>query len=200
MASRDATLAAIAAKAEKETAYHLRHAGEWVIRLGDGTEEVAPAHAGGAGRALALSPARCSRRMRRSSQPAWHPTPPRCARAGRRWSRACWPRRRCRCRRRAAGCSRGGRRGRAHRASRPPAGGDAAPAAHLSGCDVVMEAAPDARLLRAARAGRSPRAVVRPEIPVLTIADLGVLRDARLTDGWAASRWTSRRPIPAAPP
>jgi len=38
-ASKDATLAAIAAKAEKETAYHLRHAGEWLIRLGDGTEE-----------------------------------------------------------------------------------------------------------------------------------------------------------------
>jgi len=37
--SRDATLAAIAAKAEKEAAYHLRHAGEWVIRLGDGTVE-----------------------------------------------------------------------------------------------------------------------------------------------------------------
>jgi ring-1,2-phenylacetyl-CoA epoxidase subunit PaaC len=37
--SRDATLAAVAAKAEKEAAYHLRHAGEWVIRLGDGTEE-----------------------------------------------------------------------------------------------------------------------------------------------------------------
>lgn len=37
--SADATLAAIAAKAEKEGAYHLRHAGEWVIRLGDGTEE-----------------------------------------------------------------------------------------------------------------------------------------------------------------
>jgi ring-1,2-phenylacetyl-CoA epoxidase subunit PaaC len=37
--SRDATLAAIAAKAEKEAAYHLRHAGEWVIRLGDGTAE-----------------------------------------------------------------------------------------------------------------------------------------------------------------
>ena len=33
------TLAAIAAKAEKEAAYHLRHAGEWVIRLGDGTAE-----------------------------------------------------------------------------------------------------------------------------------------------------------------
>jgi ring-1,2-phenylacetyl-CoA epoxidase subunit PaaC len=37
--SKDATLAAIAAKAEKELAYHVRHAAEWVIRLGDGTEE-----------------------------------------------------------------------------------------------------------------------------------------------------------------
>lgn len=37
--SSDETLAAIAAKAEKEMAYHLRHAGEWVIRLGDGTDE-----------------------------------------------------------------------------------------------------------------------------------------------------------------
>ena len=37
--SKDETLAAIAAKAEKEMAYHLRHAGEWVIRLGDGTDE-----------------------------------------------------------------------------------------------------------------------------------------------------------------
>lgn len=38
-ASCDPTLAAIAAKAEKETAYHLRHAAEWVIRLGDGTDD-----------------------------------------------------------------------------------------------------------------------------------------------------------------
>lgn len=38
-ASTDETLAAIAAKARKEAAYHLRHAGEWVIRLGDGTAE-----------------------------------------------------------------------------------------------------------------------------------------------------------------
>ncbi len=37
--SRDATLAAIAAKSARELAYHVRHAGEWVIRLGDGTEE-----------------------------------------------------------------------------------------------------------------------------------------------------------------
>jgi len=37
--SKDATLAAIAAKSAKELAYHVRHAGEWTIRLGDGTEE-----------------------------------------------------------------------------------------------------------------------------------------------------------------
>lgn len=37
--SADATLAAVAAKAEKEIAYHLRHSAEWVIRLGDGTPE-----------------------------------------------------------------------------------------------------------------------------------------------------------------
>jgi ring-1,2-phenylacetyl-CoA epoxidase subunit PaaC len=37
--SADATLAAIAAKSEKESAYHLRHAAEWLIRLGDGTAE-----------------------------------------------------------------------------------------------------------------------------------------------------------------
>ena len=37
--SSDATLAAIAAKAFKEVSYHLRHTAEWVIRLGDGTEE-----------------------------------------------------------------------------------------------------------------------------------------------------------------
>jgi ring-1,2-phenylacetyl-CoA epoxidase subunit PaaC len=38
-ASRDETIAAVAAKAEKETAYHVRHAAEWLIRLGDGTAE-----------------------------------------------------------------------------------------------------------------------------------------------------------------
>ena len=39
MKSGDATLAAIAAKSEKETAYHLRHSSEWMVRLGDGTPE-----------------------------------------------------------------------------------------------------------------------------------------------------------------
>ena len=37
--SSDATLAAIAAKSEKESAYHLRHSSEWMLRLGDGTAE-----------------------------------------------------------------------------------------------------------------------------------------------------------------
>jgi ring-1,2-phenylacetyl-CoA epoxidase subunit PaaC len=37
--SRDATLSAIAEKAEKEAAYHRRHSAEWMIRLGDGTAE-----------------------------------------------------------------------------------------------------------------------------------------------------------------
>ena len=36
--SPDAQLAAIAAKAIKETRYHLRHAHDWVVRLGDGTD------------------------------------------------------------------------------------------------------------------------------------------------------------------
>jgi ring-1,2-phenylacetyl-CoA epoxidase subunit PaaC len=39
MTSRDTMLAAIAAKAEKEFAYHVRHSSEWMIRLGDGTDE-----------------------------------------------------------------------------------------------------------------------------------------------------------------
>src|SRR6266568_7680762 len=39
MKSSDPTLAAIAAKSEKESAYHLRHSSEWMVRLGDGTEE-----------------------------------------------------------------------------------------------------------------------------------------------------------------
>ncbi len=35
----DPAIAAFAARSEKETAYHRRHAAEWVIRLGDGTAE-----------------------------------------------------------------------------------------------------------------------------------------------------------------
>ena len=38
-ASPDADLAAIAAKSLKEVRYHVRHARDWLIRLGDGTDE-----------------------------------------------------------------------------------------------------------------------------------------------------------------
>lgn len=37
--SSDEQIAAIAEKSLKETKYHLKHSSEWVIRLGDGTEE-----------------------------------------------------------------------------------------------------------------------------------------------------------------
>jgi ring-1,2-phenylacetyl-CoA epoxidase subunit PaaC len=37
--SRDRELAAIAEKSLKETRYHLRHSADWVVRLGDGTDE-----------------------------------------------------------------------------------------------------------------------------------------------------------------
>ncbi|MCF3935406.1 phenylacetate-CoA oxygenase subunit PaaC [Acuticoccus sp. M5D2P5] len=39
MTSSDTTLAAIAEKSEKEARYHVRHAGDWFVRLGDGTGE-----------------------------------------------------------------------------------------------------------------------------------------------------------------
>jgi ring-1,2-phenylacetyl-CoA epoxidase subunit PaaC len=39
MQSPVAQLAAIAAKSVKETRYHLKHTSEWVIRMGDGTDE-----------------------------------------------------------------------------------------------------------------------------------------------------------------
>lgn len=37
--SKDQTLAALAAKSLKEVTYHVRHASDWTLRLGDGTEE-----------------------------------------------------------------------------------------------------------------------------------------------------------------
>ena len=37
--SNDAELAAIARKALKETTYHAQHSAEWIVRMGDGTDE-----------------------------------------------------------------------------------------------------------------------------------------------------------------
>ncbi|MES2587982.1 MAG: 1,2-phenylacetyl-CoA epoxidase subunit PaaC [Bacteroidota bacterium] len=39
LSSKDENLAGIAEKSLKETKYHLKHSSEWMIRLGDGTEE-----------------------------------------------------------------------------------------------------------------------------------------------------------------
>jgi ring-1,2-phenylacetyl-CoA epoxidase subunit PaaC len=41
LSSGDETMAAIAGKAVKESRYHQQHAADWVVRLGDGTEESA---------------------------------------------------------------------------------------------------------------------------------------------------------------
>lgn len=41
LGSSDAELAAIAGKALKESRYHVEHAADWTVRLGDGTEESA---------------------------------------------------------------------------------------------------------------------------------------------------------------
>ena len=39
MKSKDETISGLAAKSIKEVTYHVRHAGDWIVRLGDGTEE-----------------------------------------------------------------------------------------------------------------------------------------------------------------
>lgn len=39
MKSSDETISGLAAKSIKEVTYHVRHAGDWMVRLGDGTEE-----------------------------------------------------------------------------------------------------------------------------------------------------------------
>ena len=65
-ASNDGETAGIAARSARETAYHLRHAGEWMIRLGDGTAESHDEGASRARRPLAL----CRRIVRgRRSRP-----------------------------------------------------------------------------------------------------------------------------------
>jgi len=37
--SKDETVSGLSAKSLKEVTYHVRHSGEWIVRLGDGTEE-----------------------------------------------------------------------------------------------------------------------------------------------------------------
>ena len=131
--STDARIAEIAAKSAKEVAYHVERSTDWVIRLGDGTDEsrakmqtaidtlwtytgemfvVDPAE-------LPLAEAGIVADVRTLAAP-WRERVGACSR--RRRSR-CRPTRYMQKRRQA---------GHAHRASRLPAGGDAVPAARVS--------------------------------------------------------------------
>ena len=166
--SSDPTLAAIAAKSEKESAYHLRHSSEWLIRLGDGTgesrrraqnavdalypftgemfEDEDPALAG-----AAIDPA--------SLREGWDAT----VSAVLTEATLTRPRRDLDATRRPNGAP--------HRTSRSSPGRNAAHPSKLSRRQMVG-------LLDRARAAAAT--VVDPEIPVLTIADLGVLREVRM--------------------
>ena len=172
MASTDGTIAAVAAKAEKETAYHLRHAAEWLIRLGDGTAEShrraqtalddlwpytgelftsLPGEAD-----IAPDPNVTARHLECHRQR--HPCARHAGAAIRRVDAVRWARR------------------TPYRTPRPPAGRDAVPPTHLSGRHMVAAASLRERALAALET------VCDPEIPVLTIADLGILRDVSVHD------------------
>ena len=192
-----ATLAAIAAKSEKESAYHVRHSSEWIVRLGDGTEEsharaqaaiddlwaftgemfeVDDSERGLIDAGIAVDPA--------ALRSQWLKTISGVVERGdagsaeQRLDAAGRPQR------------------PAQRASRPSPQRTAIDAADLSGGDMVTAVLNDADLRQ--RAWDAAATVVDPEIPVLTIADLGVLRDVA-DPVTAASRSRSRRPIPAVP-
>src|SRR6185312_3081757 len=77
---------------------------------------------------------------------------------------------------------------RAHGASRPHAWGDATPSAGAFRCDMVTGALiepqrPNIAHLSEERVWRVLRSVLDPEIPVLTIVDLGIVRYVRSEGG-----------------
>ncbi len=95
--STDETLSGVAAKAVKEVTYHLDHASEWVLRLGDGTDESPPPHAGRARDGVAVRRRAVRRRLGRpaaasptASPSTRRPCATRCSRSCAAWS----PRRR----------------------------------------------------------------------------------------------------------
>ena len=197
--SADTRLAAIAAKAVKETRYHHRFSSGWLVRLGDGTAE-------------------SRRRAQRSLDDLWALTeelftpdavderasaagiaPPlaraRAALVGAHRSGAARGRR-CSARR-AQPYPWHGKRGVHSEHLGHMLGGDAAPAAHLSGCALVTA---EPRGMYSAATAAEPDACERqvwellasvpdPEIPVLSIVDLGIVRHVRREgDGRAARR------------
>ena len=173
--SSDAELAAIAAKSLKETRYHLQHASDWTVRLGDGTEE---SHA----------------RMQRALDYLWPYTAEffstsvedkaiETAAIGPAWSSA----RVGMGSRRATGARSGNADGAdahavrlarqarpAHRVHGPPADRDAVPAAHVSGRNLVGPA-----MLTSAQAWDILNRVPDPEIPVISVTELGIVRDVQ---------------------
>ncbi len=193
--STDETLAAVAAKAVKEVDYHRDHATMWVLRLGDGTEE---SHArvqaaldeewryvdelfdgsfvrAGAGR----------RRRRRRPRDAARDL----RRPGRHGAARGDPDA-------AGGHPRGDRRPprRAHPGDGLPARRDAAPDPLAPGGDVVISTGSitrDDRVVEPVEtttrqaAWDVAAAVLDPEVPVVTIEDLGILRSVEVDEAGA---------------
>ena len=153
----DPALTAVAEKAMKETAYHVRHSAEWLIRLGDGTAE---SHRRAQDAVDALWPftGELTETREHLAARSGARAEPGNLMAAEGWLDA---------KRRADRP--------AYRASRASAGGDAGAASDLSWCDMV------ATLLERARAAAA--AVTDPELPPLTVDDLGILRDVRLDNG-----------------
>ncbi len=173
--SSDDELAGIAGKALKEARYHQEHAADWVVRLGDGTAE-------------------SKSRLQAALDRLW----PYCAEIfdpdavdeaaaaaglGPRWSRperCLAPGIRRRARRGRAGRARRSRLSQhrqdraAQRAPRLHAGRDAAPAALVSRRRLVSEAV---TLSRVDRAWNVLAGVLDPEVPVVSVCDLGIVRD-----------------------
>ena len=214
VASSDETLSGVAVKAVKEVDYHRDHASHWVLRLGDGTAEshermqaglervapyvaelfeddavsVAAAEAGAGVLPSSLWPAASA--VRRAGRRRGHPGAARGADVALAW----WPRRHP-----LPPDGLPARRDAAHRPL-PPRSDLVTPAVlarrhrgagRRSGCRRL-----DATALRAAIA-----AVPDPEVPVITIEDLGILRDVTVDEatGTVAGR-RSRRPTAAARP
>ena len=182
--SADERLAEIAAKAVKETRYHLRYSSDWLVRLGDGTEE---SHA----------------RVQSALERLWPYTvelfeeddldremadcgiAPRLAEVRAAWSsriEACSPRRP------SSGPVTGRIRGSASAASTANISATCSPTCNTCS-EPIRERAGERGLADAARSGRRPTpddriaaawralsAVEDPEIPALSLVDLGIIR------------------------
>ena len=172
----NAELAGIAAKAVKETRYHVRHSAQWVVTLGDGTDESHARAQRARRRAVALHRRAVHRRRRRSRGRRG-----RTRRRSERRSPTRGARRSTTCCARAtltipaaAYMQRGGREGRHTEHLGHMLVGDADRRALASGGHVVTRGA---GLRRATSCSRSSTTVMDPEVPVLSVVELGIVRD-----------------------